>query len=129
MNIDDLTLGDIKSLKSIFVGGCSTNVSLASRSVGKNVIVRSRNEGINFGEVVQADDTGIVLKDCIRIWYHRPENKASCWYEGVAMSGLSSDSKTSCPVLEKVIVEDYSIILCTSDAITSIKEHKPNAQS
>ena len=129
MNIDELTFGQIKELQNMFGGTCNTSSGLASRHVGKHVIVRSRNEGINFGEVVQADETGIVLKDCIRIWYHKPENKNTCWYEGVATSGLSSASKTSCAVSEKAIIEDYSITLCDEVAVKSIKEHKPHEQS
>ena len=103
--------------------------TIASRMIGKNVIVRSRNEGINAGTVVLADGTGVELKNCRRIWYHRPKEKALSWYEGVAVSGLSDDSKVSGTVSQKIIIEDYSMTECTDDAFKSIMEKTPNAQN
>jgi hypothetical protein len=102
--------------------------SIASRMIGKNVIVRSSNEGINAGTVVIADETGIELKNCRRIWFHKPKDKDKSWYEGVAISGLSDDSKVSCTVDKKVIIEKYSMTLCRDNAFKSIMEIKPNAQ-
>ena len=96
---------------------------LYSRYIGKYVIVRSRSEGINSGYVVEADETGVVLKDARRLWHHKPKNGAS-WYEGVALYGLSEDSKISVAVKEKAIIEDYSITLCTKVAETSLIEAK-----
>ena len=103
--------------------------TLASRMIGKKVIVRSRNEGINAGVVVLADETGVELKDCRRLWYHKPKNASTSWYEGVAKTGLSEDSKASCTVDRKVIIEDYSMTECTDSAFESIMELTPNAQS
>lgn len=96
---------------------------------GKFVIVRSRNEGINAGTLKAADDTGCILENCRRLWWHKPADVGLSWYEGVAVSGLSSDSKVSCTVSAKVIVEDYSITLCSNDAEKSIMGAEPNAQS
>jgi len=102
--------------------------SIASRMIGKNVIVRSYNEGINAGTVVIADETGVELKNCRRIWYHKPKDKKLSWYEGVAKSGLSEDSKVSCTIDRKIIIEKYSMTLCDDDAFQSIMEIIPNAQ-
>src|SRR5690554_2953788 len=103
--------------------------TIMSRMIGKQVIVRSRNEGINAGVVVLADETGIELKDARRIWYHKPKDKKLSWYEGVAVSGISADSKVSGTVPTKVIVEDYSIIVCDKEAFKTIMELNPNAQN
>lgn len=98
--------------------------------VGKNVLVRSsRNEGINAGTVVAADETGIALKNARRLWYHRPKDSGLSWYEGVANSGLSDDSKVSSTVSMKIIVEDYSVIICSDSAFADIMEKTPHAQS
>ena len=103
--------------------------TLASRMIGKKVIVRSYNEGLNAGVVVLADETGVELKDCRRIWYHRPKDKNLSWYEGVAMTGLDSTSKVSGTVDRKVIIERYSMTECSEDSFNSIMEKTPNAQS
>ena len=85
----------------------------------KYVIVRSRNEGVNAGFVVCADETGIVLREARRLHYHKPKNKESSWYEGVAKHGLHKDSRVS-EKAYKVIVESYSITACTIEAQESI---------
>lgn len=103
--------------------------TVASRMIGKFVIVRSRNEGINAGTVVVADNTGVELKNARRIWFHRPKDSSLSWYEGVAQSGLSDQSKVSGTVDSKVIIEDYSMTVCTDVAAKSIMELTPNAQN
>jgi hypothetical protein len=108
----------------------NTNTTfIASKWIGEYVIVRSQNEGVNFGRLIEADPSGVVIAEARRVWYHRPADKSLSWYEGVAISGLSSDSKISCAVPIKVIIEDYSITLCTDLACESIKAHKPHVQS
>ena len=102
---------------------------VASSMVGKYAIIRSRNEGINAGEIVAADATGVILKNARRIWYHRPAVKSESWYEGVANHGLSADSKVSGAVSQKAIIEDYSVTLCSEAARQSIEAAVPHAQS
>lgn len=130
MNINDLTIGQAKELARLFGG--DTNVgsksTLQSRYVGKYVICRSRNEGVNAGKVIAADDTGVILEDCRRLWYHKPANKNLAWYEGVACDGLSSDSKIGAPV-EKIIAEDYSLTVCSDVAEKSIRGAKSHEQN
>lgn len=103
--------------------------TLASRMIGKNVIVRSRNEGINAGTVVLADETGIEIKDCRRLFYHKPLDTNVSWYEGVATTGISNDSRVSPTVPRKIIMEDYSMTECLDEAYNTIFELKPNVQS
>ena len=102
---------------------------VAASMVGKYAIIRSRNEGINAGEIVAADATGVILKNARRIWYHRPAVKSESWYEGVANHGLSADSKVSGAVSQKAIIEDYSVTLCSEAARQSIEAAVPHAQS
>lgn len=103
--------------------------TVASRMIGRFVIVRSRNEGLNAGTVVVADNTGIELSNARRLWYHRPKDASLSWYEGVSQSGLSDESKVSGTVKSKVIVEDYSMTECTAEAAASIMGVTPNVQS
>jgi len=126
MNIDDLTLRQVKELNGLFGQQTAEAQNIFSSAIGKYVIVRSRNEGINAGILSIAGSDGCILKDAIRIWYHKPKDSKTAWYKGVAVSGLHSDSKVSVAVPEKYIVEDYSITVCSDVAMKSIKEHKPN---
>ena len=127
MNIEDLTIKQARELSSIFQN--KNESSILKKYIGKYVIVRSRNEGINAGYVENLDETGIILSKSRRIWYHKPKDKKTSWYEGVSISGLSEDSKVSVDVNEKAIVENYSITLCTKEAEESIKNHKANEQN
>lgn len=121
MNLDDLTLGQLKQLQTISPPAASN----LSRYIGQYVIVRSRNEGVNAGVVEAIDASAVILREARRLWWHKPADQKQSWYEGVANSGLSSDSKVSPVVKEKAIIEDYSITLCSSVARESIEGH-PN---
>ena len=129
---EEVFINDIKYVRADSIKEETVNFvgeeSVATRMIGKAVIVRSRNEGINAGIVVVADETGVELKQCRRIWYHKPKDKKLSWYEGVAVSGLEETSKVSGTVSSKVIIEDYSMTLCTEKAYKSIMEIKPNGQ-
>lgn len=126
MDINEMKFGDILKISPMF-NGAKPN-SLLDRYVGKYVICRTRNEGINAGEVVALDDTGVILKDARRLYYHKPLDKSISWYEGVAISGISQDSKIGAPV-EKAIIEDYSLTVCTDLAKLSITSAKTNEQN
>jgi hypothetical protein len=128
MNIDDLTLGQIKQLQGVLGTQRNPDKGIYTRYIGKYVICRSRNEGINAGKVIDIDETGVVLEDARRLWYHKPANKSVSWYEGVAMYGLSDDSKIGV-ASEKVIAENYSLTMCTKEAEKSIRGAEANEQS
>lgn len=96
--------------------------------VGKYVICRTRNEGVNAGEVVALDHTGVVIKNARRLWHHAPSNKGVSWYEGVAEFGLSEGSKVSTPSY-KILSEDYSLTLCSKAAQKSIIDHETHKSS
>jgi hypothetical protein len=116
--------------KSLEVFEFTGEKTVASVMIGKYVIVRSRNEGINVGEVELADDTGIVLKNARRLYYHRPKDKSLSWYEGVAQSGISDDSRVSGTIGRKVIIEDYSMTeILDDDIYKQILNLKPNEQN
>ena len=130
MDLNELTLGQIKELQTIFTGTIpETNNSFLKSAIGKYVIVRSRNEGINTGVVESLDSTGIILKDARRIYFHAPKDKKLSWYEGVAVSGLSDSSKISGTVERKYIIEDYSITIVSKEAEDNIRGFKANAQN
>jgi len=144
--IEDLTIGEAKKrldetldeyLELTDLFGKSSQIpknkpqsaGVAASAIGEYVLVRSRNEGINAGTVLLADDTGIVLENACRLWYHKPAVKTESWYEGVANHGLSADSKCSGTVSRKIIVEDYSITVCSEAAQKSIESTNPYAKN
>lgn len=133
-DVTQIIVGDVKYVREDLIEATSSieftgEQSVASLLIGKKVIVRSRNEGINAGIVVVADNTGIMLKECRRLYYHKPLDKKTSWYEGVAKTGISRDSKVSCTVDSKSIIEDYSVTICSSTAMGTIMQAVPHEQS
>ena len=127
MNINELTIGQAKELAGLF-GNKQQNEGIYNEFLGKYVICRTINEGINFGIVAAIDETGVVLDESRRLYYHKPINKNVSWYEGIARFGISSDSKVGTAV-KKIISENYSLTLCTDEAVKSLKEAVSNEQS
>jgi hypothetical protein len=122
MNVDQMTLGQLKELIALF-GQKEKNDPITKTAIGRYVIVRTRNEGINCGKVLFADKSGVVIQDARRIYYHKPKDSNLSWYEGVAESGLHSDSKISGTVSMKYIIEDYSLTICSTIAEQSLRSH------
>jgi len=97
--------------------------------VGKYVIVRDRNEGINFGKLHTVCKDGVILEDAQRIFRIVSNDKKLSWYEGVAKSGLCPEnSKISGKVEKKLIIaENFSITLVSESASEQILGVAPNA--
>lgn len=131
--LETIKLDDVEYVRKDLVKNEIINFTgdktIASIMIGKSAIIRSANEGVNIGIVELADNTGVVLKNCRRLYYHRPKDSSISWYEGVAMSGISANSKVSGTVYRKVIIEDYSMTECSKEVYESILNHKPNVQS
>ncbi len=96
---------------------------------GRFVIVRSSNEGVNSGYVVEMDETGIIISNARRLWAHAPKDKSMGWYEGVSISGLGEGSKVSAAVEMKVIIETYSVTTCSPEAEESILNYPTAPQT
>lgn len=127
--IDTNTLATIITALASQQQTAPSTTTVAANMIGKYAIIRSRNEGINAGTIIAADHTGVIIENARRIWYHRPADKSESWYEGVANTGLSPDSKVSGTVTQKAIIEDYSVTICTDVARKSIEGAVPHAQS
>lgn len=127
MNTDDLTIGEVKQLTALLAPP-GTRSNIYDRWIGLYVICRTRNEGVNSGKVIAADETAVILEDARRLYYHKPLNKNVSWYEGVARDGIDGNSKVGAAV-EKIIVEDYSLTLCTLDAEKSLRQVKDHEQA
>lgn len=121
INIEDLTIKQARELKGFFTDNKAEQSGSLQHAIGKYVICRSRNEGVNAGFLIAADSTGCHLKDARRLKTHKP--KQGAWYESVALTGLDyKESVSSAAAPEKFIIEDYSLTVCTDDAAKSIQD-------
>lgn len=125
MKLEKMKLKDFSKLLDAINGSKDRGKegSILKDAIGRYCIVRTRNEGINAGKVLMADETGVVIEDARRIYYHKPKDSNLSWYEGVAESGLHEESKVSGVVSRKYIIESYSLTICSELSEENIRNH------
>lgn len=65
MNIDELTLGQIKQLKNILG---AESPSKTHPMLGRRVLVRTYSAGVHIGDLVAVDGMECHLKNALRLW-------------------------------------------------------------
>ncbi len=120
MNIDELTLGQIKQLQDLFIG--QETKPFASPSIGKYVIVRTYSAGVHAGILDKQHEKQVVLLDSRRLWSWGSDKGVAL--SGVAQYGLTLGKKidTKNPVIH--LTEAIEIIECSEIARKSIDEYK-----
>lgn len=66
MNIDELTLGQIKQLKNMLNGGAEIKPSHVM--VGRRCLIRTYSAGVHIGDVVSVNEMEVHLKNALRLW-------------------------------------------------------------
>lgn len=116
MNIDDLTLGQIKQLQGLFGGTQNTDKSLNSM-MGKKVIIRTYSAGVWFGLLEQKAGNEVILKNARRMYQWCAKEGISL--SAVALYGIKQDKSKIIEPVDYVWLEAIEIIPCTE---TSIKD-------
>ena len=117
MNIDEMTLGQLKELGSMFQTG--PNKQIDNGMIGSYVIVRCHDAGVHAGILVAYSGREAVLDEARRLWYWKPGNGAK-FLSGVAVYGLHKDSKIGEPI-HVHLTETCEIIRCSVAAAESIQ--------
>jgi len=114
MDINDLTLGQIKDLHKIF--GDSNNTDIASHYIGKQCIFRTYSAGVFFGILKARNGKDVIIKECRRIFYW----EGAFTLSKIAESGVSS-AKLSVEEPEKLCTECIEVIPASSKCIKQLK--------
>ncbi len=85
---------------------------------GKMVIVRCRDAGVHFGELVGHEGREVTLKNSRRMWYWKC--KEGHTLSGCAVKGIHIDSKISAEVELVRLLEACEILLCSEEGAESI---------
>ena len=118
MNINDLTIGQAKELAALF--GSSPNPSaIDNKMVGKYVIVRCKDAGVHAGVLEAYSGREAVLTESRRLWYWKCAQGA--FLSGVAVYGVSDESKVGAPLPRIHLTETCEIIECSEIAAQSIR--------
>ena len=82
MNINDLTLGQLKEINSLFVSNNDQGETGLNCMIGKKVIIRTYSAGVWFGTLEQKDRNEVILANARRMWQ---------WWakEGISLSSVS----------------------------------------
>lgn len=95
LNIDNLTIGEIKQIQSLF--GTTTQTEKTHPFIGKYCIVRCYRAGVHAGEVVDVQPSGeavyaVTLKNARRLHGWTAANGKAL--SGVAIHGLKNGGNT-----------------------------------
>jgi len=123
MNINDLTIGQVKELSSLLaIGTGSTkneqNIGL-NKFVGKKVIIRTYSAGVFFGELKEKAGKEVILSEARRLWYWQTADNGISLSD-VATGGVSKETKACAPV--DIWLEAIEIIPCSDLCIKSIEK-------
>ena len=107
MNLDNITLGELKCLQQI-LGTTKSTGSLSNKFVGEFCIFRTYSAGVFCGYLQERAGKEAVIKDCRRIWL---------WEGAFTLSEVSQDgvksAKMSISEPEKLVTELIEAIPCS----------------
>lgn len=121
MSLNDMKLSELLPLLSLLNGGAQCG-TVASRYVGKEVVVRSYSAGNHFGELVEYDPKQgvVVLKNARRLWRWNTDKGVSL--SEIATYGVVQKNSKICTVMpEQIVAEVDEILPASSTAAESIK--------
>lgn len=121
MNINDLTIGQLKDLQSL-IGGVQKSEGGLQYQIGEKVIIRTYSAGVWYGTLSQKEGKEVVLTDARRLWRWWAAESISL--SGVAVYGIKQDKSQIAPKIDGVWLEAIEILPTTKDAQKSIEGAK-----
>jgi len=129
LDIDKLTIGEVKQLQRILNGGFNTVVTSSenvenglSSMIGKKVIIRTYSAGVWFGLLVEKSSNEVILHDARRMY--RWWAKESISLSAVAIYGIKRDKSNIVEAVPSVWLQSIEIIPCSDIAIKDLEEAK-----
>ena len=119
VDLNDLTLGQIKEIQSLCQSHIDTSKGLCSM-VGMKVIVRTYSAGVHFGTLQQKSGNEVILENARRLRnWHAAEGIC---VHGIAKYGIIAKKSTICAPVELLWLEAIEIVPCTEISAKSIEE-------
>jgi len=119
MNINELTLGQIKEIQSLTNNNTATTDGL-NQHIGQKVIIRTYSAGVWFGKLDKKSGKEVILTEARRMY--RWWAKKSISLSGCALYGIQHSNSKICAPVDSIWLEAIEIIECTDVAIKSISE-------
>lgn len=119
MTIDNLTLGEIKQLVSMFGQQTAQLMPSLNNMVGRKVTIRTHSAGVWFGRLVEKSGNEVILEDARRMWYWKAKQSISL--SAVAIYGIDESASKIVEPVASVWLEAIEIIPCSNAAVHSIE--------
>jgi len=116
MNIDDLTLGQIKQLTALYQQP-QLQQGIESAMIGKFCIIRTYFAGVHAGTVTAIQDKKVLLKNSYRLWSWKGTGVA---LSGVANGRLEPGQRVDACNPEHYLPDMVECIPCTKESEESI---------
>lgn len=126
MNINDLTLGQLKEINALLAAGKEQKTEVLSCMIGKKVIIRTYSAGVWFGTLDQKDRNEVILRNARRMWAWWAKEGISL--SSVSVNGIICEKSKIAEAVDAVWLEAIEIIPCSDIAVNSI-ENSPNAKA
>lgn len=126
ININDLTIGQAKSLAALFPSSAASENTLAKQFIGQYVIIRTYSAGVWFGVLSEKSGNEVILTDARRMW--RWQAKESISLSAVARFGVDQSKSKIAPAVDTVWLGAIEIIPTTPIATALIKD-TPNVEA
>ena len=123
MNIDDLTLREIKQLAPFFNNAApaiETKANTLNSLIGEKVIIRTYSAGVFFGVLVQKADDEVILENARRMYYWKAKEGISL--SSCALYGVNNEDSKIIEPVNSIWLKAIEIIPCTKEAIKSLEE-------
>jgi hypothetical protein len=116
MNIDDLTIGEAKSLAALF--SSANNFNTDDKNIGNYVIVRTHSAGVFAGYLDSRNGQEVIVSKARRLYYWSGASSLS----QLAMEGVKHPDKCKfpCPVDSITLTQAIEIIPTTEAARLNI---------
>lgn len=116
MNIDELTLGQIKEISQMT--GCTTNAP-KSPFIGKRVLIRTYSAGVHIGILKAKDGENVLLEKSHRLW----KWGGAFTLSEVATKGVNNDSRVACEVELLELTNAIEIIPVSDEAWKTVNKN------
>lgn len=127
MDINDLTLRQIKEIQALTVGiQPQQNCEQINCFIGKQVIIRTYSAGVWFGTLIEKAGNEVILSNARRMWRWWAAESISL--SAVSIHGIKQDKSKICEPVESIWLEAIEILPCADKAIKSLTE-APNAKA
>lgn len=130
MNIDDLTLGQLKEVLAFAPAlagqAAQTSEHGLSSMIGQKVIIRTYSAGCWFGTLSEKSGSEVVITEARRMWRWKAAEGISL--SGCALHGVCHSSSKIVEPVSKQWLDAIEITPCTEKAILSL-EGAPNVQA